>query len=189
MRRYPEWWSLVLSGSAWLILIAAPASRHGLTGWLLMVMAMMVPFVGGPICATAQKSLWRRRDRAMALFVAGFVGPWLLLGTASIRLPLPSVLWLVFIAVAWELTPHKRRARASCHRTVPLAMAGWRADRDCVSYGWTIGVACVASCWAWMLVVAASGHSPALMVLVSLMMLSRRLREVYGSPLHAHVIQ
>jgi hypothetical protein len=46
-------------------------------------------------------------------------------------------------AAGWQLTPGKRRALYACHRAAPLAAAGWRADRDCVSYGLSIGSSCV----------------------------------------------
>lgn len=40
-----------------------------LTHWLLMVVAMMFPFIIGPVRGTAIRSLWRRRHRAIASFL------------------------------------------------------------------------------------------------------------------------
>ena len=129
--------------------------------WSFMVLAMMLPLVLGPIRATARRSLWYRRDRAIGGFLVGYLGPWLLIGlfasapAAALSLDgrsyLPALAALGFaVAAAWQLTPIRRRALWSCHRTAPLAPHGWRADRDCIRYGWEIGRSGLVSCWAMM---------------------------------------
>ena len=110
---------------------------------------------------TARRSLWYRRDRAIGGFLVSYLGPWLLIGlfasapAAALSLDgrsyLPALAALGFaVAAAWQLTPIRRRALWSCHRTAPLAPHGWRADRDCIRYGWEIGRSGLVSCWAMM---------------------------------------
>jgi hypothetical protein len=165
---HPEWWSLCLSASAWIALLWSAHPAHtvpfllapyplsallpALIAWLLMVLAMMVPLVIFPLRLTATRSLWSRRDRAVAAFLAGFAGRWLVPGVffsgveagLSMALPSPREPWLPAIAfglaAAWELTPAPRRAAAAS--PVFLRCDGWGAD--CTAcYGWRIGGQCV----------------------------------------------
>ena len=138
--------------------------------WLVMVVAMMFPMVRESIRTTAARSLWRRRHRAIVGFLIGYVSPWMVFGVAAsaavswIRtLPglQPSLATaLAFgVAVLWQVSPIKRRALLACHRSAPISPIGWRADRDCLRYGWTLGGACLISCWALMLACVFAEHS------------------------------
>jgi predicted metal-binding membrane protein len=86
-----------------------------------------------------------------------------LLATAVHRLPgthSHAAAALVFaLAAVWALLPIRRRALVACHRVDPLAASGWRADRDCLRYGASIGAACVTTCWLLMLGCALTGHA------------------------------
>ena len=199
--RHPEWWSLALSAGAAAALvvahtrvfsdasIAASAGHHAsspappsiataatsaLAQWLLMVVAMMVPLAAGAIRTTAARSLWRRRHRAIAAFLAGYLAPWAI---AGIVVSIGVTLWMpsnsraiatttavaLAIAALWQTSPTKRRALMACHGTRPLAPAGWIAVRDGLRYGASIGGHCLTSCWALMLTCAILGHHPAVM--------------------------
>ena len=46
----------------------ASTIARSLGRWMLMIVAMMVPLLIGPIRTTATRSLWRRRHRAIAAF-------------------------------------------------------------------------------------------------------------------------
>lgn len=135
--------------------------------WGLMVAAMMLPFQMEAIRDTAEKSFWRRRDRAITGVLCGFAVPWLGLGlvvAAALRgLPvahLGGAASLAFgLAALWLLTPAYARALAACHRRLPLAPMGWRADRDALRLGAVLGAGCVASCWPMMVACAFTGHS------------------------------
>jgi hypothetical protein len=142
----------------------------GSLDWLLMVIAMMLPLVTDAVRTTATRSLWARRHRAIGMFILGYITPWMIAGCAIIALagaatslgPPRSWLWVIggFAAAAfWQLAPVKLRALRSCHRTMPLAPRGWRADRDCLRYGWTIGGRCAISCWAMMMACVLAVHS------------------------------
>lgn len=141
-----------------------------LLAWATMTLAMMPPLAVPPIRHVAARSFATRRDRAIGGFLAGMLGVWLLAGLVALTalggLPVallsdPRAAAAAFlVASAWQLTPMKRAALLRCHRIVPLAATGWRADRDCLRYGVTHGVDCVASCWAMMLAMAVGAHGP-----------------------------
>jgi len=139
--------------------------------WVLMALAMMVPLVVFALRVTAARSLWRRRDRAIGEFLLGYLGAWLAAGAGFAALdvilsletwlrPLPWLGGAIGFAVAalWQLAPARRRALQACHRTVPLAPHGWRADRDCVRFGWLTGGQCLLSCWPLMVACALVDH-------------------------------
>jgi hypothetical protein len=86
-------------------------------------------------------------------------GAYLSVWTAAglVALPVVSLLQVVaptavlvvalLVAVpAWQLTRAQVRARAACHRTVPLPPLGRRADAGCLRFGVVHGSACVAVC-------------------------------------------
>ena len=164
-----------MSTTAWATMLTGAGHRHSSLGvvgaqpqlfaWMTMSVAMMLPAVVPQMRWTAQGSFWHRRHRAIAGFVAGYLVPWCALGLlVSLLLTArwthsPAVpLSLFLLAAAWQRTPVYRVARRACHRTIPLAPLGWRADRDCLRYGFMIGTACVRSCWPLMLACAATGH-------------------------------
>jgi len=201
--RHPEWWTLGLSGIAWLMLLypavlsagaghwsharlaAAPVTPlelwpRALADWMLMVVAMMVPLVVDSVRGTATRSLWRRRQRAIAGFLIGYLAPWLVVGALVsvvevLGRPGSTVAVVGFaLAAVWQLSPRKWRALQACHRTAPLAPRGWRADRDCLRYGWSIGRTCVLSCWALMLACVLAGHSLPALACASVVALAER---------------
>jgi predicted metal-binding membrane protein len=80
----------------------------------------------------------------------------------------------VVLAALWELSPARVRRLRRCHRTVPLAPRGWRADGDCALYGATTGLSCAAMCWALMAACAAFSHSLPVMAVLFGVQLSDR---------------
>jgi hypothetical protein len=155
--------------------------------WLVMVVAMMFPLLIDHVRNTAARSLWSRRHRAIGTFLAGYAGPWLLFGmTASgVHATLKMQTWAYApvigasgfaIALLWQAMPSRRCFTLACHKTVPIAPTGWRADRDCLRYGWTVGVPCVISCGVLMLACLLMSHSILAMVGVSLIVLFERRR-------------
>lgn len=171
--RHPEWWSIALSLASWIALLSVPhhsvshqSTAINLMFWCLMVVAMMFPLVVAQVRQAAFHSLWNRRHRAIGLFLAGYVVPWLAFGALVVLIqgafpvdrPAPAIIVAILIAAAWHASPWKRRALSRCHRIMPLAPRGWRADWDCLRFGWRIGTACMSACWALMLVCAVSDH-------------------------------
>jgi hypothetical protein len=168
--RHPQWWSLVLCAAGWGAMLR-PHAHHArpLVNWLFMTLAMMLPMVAASIATTAERSLWSRRHRAIAGFLAGFVFCWMLAGVAALFVPPSRGAAAVGFAVAgaWQLTRWKRIASAGCHRAMPLAPRGWRADRDCIRYGAVVGIWCIASCGAGMLACALTHHNLAAMLFLT----------------------
>ncbi len=174
--RYPEWWVLAVCVTAWGTMLtgvghshdalALEALRQHVFAWMAMTTATMLPAVVPQVHWIALGSFWHRRHRAIAGFVLGYLVPWCAAGciAAVLLLPqwthhraMPVVLFL--LAAAWQRTGSYRAARRLCHRTIPLAPLGWRADRDCLRYGSMVGVGCVRACFPLMLACAATGHS------------------------------
>jgi predicted metal-binding membrane protein len=167
--------------------------------WLLMVVAMMLPMVVNPIRTTAARSLWARRHRAIGGFLIGYMTPWALLGLAAhgliavsgggdwLHVPAAAAIGFA-VAALWQFTAVKRRAALWCHRTAPLAPAGWAADRDCLGYGWMIGCRCLASCWALMVACLLAGHGIAAMACGAIVGASERQLPRAGQRLGSAVI-
>jgi predicted metal-binding membrane protein len=134
----------------------------GLPMWGLMAGAMMLPTALPAVRHVGVNSLYWRRRRAMAEFVAVYLAVWtgfgiLVLGPLSSLMPTDSGLALaaaLSLAALWQLTPPKRRAQRACHRARPLPPYGWRASAGVARFGLFNGGACLASCWALMLTMA-----------------------------------
>jgi predicted metal-binding membrane protein len=184
LRWRPEWRVAALAAAAWLALLAGLGMHRarlgpdhapigvlaGLPGWSVMVVAMMVPVTLPAVRYVGLNSMRRRRQRAMALYTAGYVGAWALFGVTALatdhllraHLGLADDLVLALAlaaAAAWQLTRAKRRALFACGTTVPLPPRGLRADVGCVRYALLQAWRCIQSCWAIMLVMVAVGHA------------------------------
>jgi hypothetical protein len=175
--RFPEFWMLAVSAFAWVALAARSTGHIHYAGvaenwwhWMLMVPAMMLPLQIQGVRWTAERNLWPRRHRAILGFLIGYLGLWALVGAvfswAATVFAIPHRIgWMegaaigLLIETAWLLSPWKRLAAHMCHRTLPLSPDGWRADWDCLAFGWTIGYGCALNCWPLMLVCWLSGHS------------------------------
>ena len=186
--RHPEWWSLALSVAAWLVLLSSPEHylSHRTIGaslllWLLMVVAMMFPLVIAQVRDTAFRSLWPRRHRAIACFLAGYLFPWVVFGMAILAIrstwtvvPSTSAVVGILIAVVWQLSPLKRHALRRCHQVIPLAPRGWRANVSCVRFGWRIGGGCIGACGGLMTACALMDHSMLTMSVATVLAISDR---------------
>jgi predicted metal-binding membrane protein len=194
--RHPEWWSIAGCTWAWLYLSLAgtdtgsvwAASMHHQSdsralSLTLMILAMMVPLLIRQIQWIARSSLWARRNVAIAQFLIGYVSIWspfvLIVDTVAGRLEhTGSVAYLTatafLVATVWQFSSVKRRALLTCHRTVPLAPRGWKADRDCIEHGLRTGANCFRSCWALMLAVCILGHPLPVLAAATLISLAER---------------
>lgn len=173
---HPEWWVLSLCALPWVAMLEHGVRHWGhqmppaplpieLQSWFLMAAGMMVPLVVDPLRTTAFKSLRSRRHRGMAEFLFGYLGVWIFAGIPALWLrgqpwaqQRLGVAMAFVLAAVWTLTSLRERALIACHRKVPLSAAGWRADRDCLRYGVSIGCSCTIACWPLMLACTLSGH-------------------------------
>ena len=158
--------------TTWLGMPAAAWVMH----WLPMVAAMMLPLTLPPLTYLHVRSLARRRLRAEALFLQGYLMAWLVAGAAlPLLAPMPAA-WAAGMALAWQLTPAKQRCLNGCHRLPRLAVFGWRAERDALAYGLRQGGYCVGACWALMLPTLLLEHGHLLaMAAVTLFVLAERM--------------
>jgi predicted metal-binding membrane protein len=126
------------------------------------------------------RSFWWRRHRAISLFIAGYLLVWLLMGIPAALVPPSPLLAAISLALAaaWFLAPVKRRLRLGCHLTIPMEPAGWRADRDCIRFGWKIGLRCAGNCGVLMVACATLGHVLIGTVLIAALTLLERARPV-----------
>jgi hypothetical protein len=164
---HPEWVGVAVAGLGWLGLAGAAAVEPGLLLGLhehhtpaqalqhsaVMAAAMMTPLVLDQVQHVAVSSLWRRRYRAVAGFLVGYLGVWTLAGAALMLAGValtaavgrvPALAGAFVLAVAVTRSPSHARLLRQCWATRPLALSGWRADRDCARYGASAAYPCLA---------------------------------------------
>jgi predicted metal-binding membrane protein len=195
---HPEWWVVLAAAAAWMFMagmaplhtshtgiISGRGQVHGTLGMVAMVIAMMVPLTITNVRHVALSSLWRRRNRAIAAFLVGYLAVWIVVQTIIVGtwvLLAAVVEWgvaggvAIIAATLWEVASINRQSLRRCHRTVPFAPRGWRADVDCVHYGVTTGFNCVMMCWALMVAATAFSHSLMVMTILFGVQVSGRYR-------------
>ncbi|HEX6582899.1 MAG TPA: DUF2182 domain-containing protein [Thermoleophilaceae bacterium] len=182
---HPELAAAGVAAAAWTLLLVHAQHPHGpgepylgnLSGWIVMVTAMMVPGALADVRLLALSSMWHRRQRTIALFLGSYVCLWIAFGVVAIGLaPAASVGVLLVLAAAWELTPWKWRAVRRCHLIETLPPRGARADAACARAGLRYGWRCTVSCWPPMLAMAAAGHQAvALMALLTVVVAAEKI--------------
>lgn len=157
-----------------------------LLGWVLMVVAMMLPKLIVPIQGIYVQSLRRYRFWCSLLFVAGYIATWTAGGVfmvwviigLNLLMPMSYVpgLGLMFIAIVWQFSPAKQRFLNQGHEHHVLSPFGWAAFRDSFMYGVAHGLSCIGSGWALMLfpMLLPKGHDLA-MIVVTFIMISEHL--------------
>lgn len=175
------------------------AVARALSGWALMVVAMMLP-AALPLFALAGRLLedepTRARLAGLAAVSAGFLTPWLVAGLAAIgadaaihqvahRLgvesdghPLVLGIGLAGAGVV-QFTPLTRRCLDACRTPEGFALQMWQGRSvavDAAHLGWAYGLSCVGCCWALMVIGFAVGlTSLPVMVALTVLMTAERL--------------
>ncbi|MGH3697309.1 MAG: DUF2182 domain-containing protein [Pseudonocardiaceae bacterium] len=193
-RHHPEYGAVLVVVAAWVAVVGfhagpadlAPAGHHHgvpaqpsvpatLPMWTVMCLAMMVPAALPAVRHVGTNSLRWRQQRAIAEFLAGYLGVWVVFGVATLsalallhgRVPSDVVLAAALGAAAgWQLLPYQRYFLRACHRTVPLPPRGWRAAAGCVHFGFRHGRACLGVCGPIMIVMAVVIHQSVLWMAV-----------------------
>lgn len=160
-----------------------------LLAWSLMLTAMTGPLLIPALRHVITRSLPRRRSRAGALTIAGFLGVWSagLLALSALAAAVGAIVLEVgtgpgvvaaglVVAVAWQVSPLKQRCLNRCHAHPPIAAFGRAADLDAARFGATSALWCFGSCWALMLLplLVADAHL-AVMAVVSVWMWLERI--------------
>lgn len=133
--------------------------------WLVMVTAMMAPAALPTVRRLALTSLWRRRQRTVALFVGGYLAVWTAFGVLALTLaslaeattrarPTALTATLLVAAAVWQLTTWKRRSVRARHLLAPLPQHGIHADAASAAAGVRHALWCVVGCWPVMLAMA-----------------------------------
>lgn len=152
-------WS-VPSPSAFAFAFAFVSPWSLTVGWVVMVVAMMLPTVGDPLVHVRERTLARLRPVCIAVFLGGYVGVWTVAGVvllaaaimARLAAPIPEAPLIVasLVAVVWQVSPWRQVALNRCHRRPSLPAFAPAAYRSALHLGVTHGFWCVASCWALM---------------------------------------
>lgn len=189
---------LLASLSGWLVLVGldqrgvialctpsgrAPDAAMFAVSAFAMIVAMMAPLLAQPLAYIWNRSLARRRRRAIALFIAAYVVVWMvavgLLQVAAAELAAFAGGWIVAVGLMllWHAAPARQNALNRCHGLPNLSAFGWRADGDCLRFGFRTGLWCVGACWAAMLLpmVLATGHLLAMPVVAAFLLVERQL--------------
>lgn len=187
--RHPEWWiTLLPAAAAWAFLISGAHSRTGpgahALALLAMVVAMMLPLTAGRLRESARSDTSPFRHRAAAAFVAGYLVVWVVVMIAidaAWRLAFWAMGWtaaaglVIAAAVVREVAPAKWRQWHGGEDAVPHAH-GKRMDAGGAGSGASVGISCVASCWAQMAACVAFAHSLPVMSAFFLVQLHGRYR-------------
>lgn len=156
----------------------------------LMTVAMMAPLLTTSLAHVSASQYTRARAHACSAFLLGYGGMWAmasLLLTAAISatdgllgdLPearLALQVAVLAVATTWQASPWKQVALNRCHRCPPLPATGRPALLGAVVFGLTQGLACVAACWALMLLTMAQwSHHLMVMIAVTVFVMGERL--------------
>lgn len=198
---------VVLSGAAWLALWAWQGSPnagfldHGgstaplpisaalfTVGWLVMIVAMMLPSSVPLVVTFAALTRRRRRPGELtALVILGYLLAWAGFGLAAwiadlgVHAAVAALPWLaehpqlilgatLLAAGLWQFSPLRERCLEECRSPLGFVLNRWRGEserREAFSMGVAHGAFCVGCCWSIMLVMFGVGlHSLSLMLVL-----------------------
>ena len=169
-----------------------------LTGWALMVVAMMLP-VALPLLRVLQRLVHRHRSRLLlvASGAGAFLAVWmvvgvLLAGGGALFSLVAGEAWrpashvlvggVLVLAGAFQLSPLKRRCLTACRSPRSFAVAHWHGERrpavEAATIGAAYGASCVGCCWALMGVcfVGGTAHLATMVPLAVVMAAERTTR-------------
>jgi predicted metal-binding membrane protein len=157
--------------------LAAQASLFA-TGWVLMIVAMMLPS-SVPLVMTFGALVRRRRRPAalVGLLLAGYLAVWTAFGLAAwvfdrgIHAAVDALPWLaahpelilgatLLGAGLWQFSPFRDRCLDECRSPMGFVMNRWRGvseAREAFAMGLAHGAFCVGCCWSLMLVMFGVG--------------------------------
>jgi predicted metal-binding membrane protein len=147
-------------------------------GWLLMIVAMMLPS-SVPLVMTFAVLVRRRRHpgQLVGLLLLGYLVVWGAFGLAAwigdrgIHAAVDAVPWLadhpqviiattLAVAGLWQFSPLRDRCLDACRSPLGFVMNRWRGvseEREALAIGLSHGAFCVGCCWSLMLVMFGVG--------------------------------
>ena len=164
-------WALLLTGQRGMEMSPAPF----LSGWTVMMAAMMLPSVG-PLAIVYRRS--SQDAAATAALETGYLLVWVFTGLVALAvgravdvemLSPQAVGAIVAVAGAYQLTPLKTACLRRCRTPVDFLMQRWRrGHRGAVRLGGEHGFYCVGCCWGLMaILVGAAAMSLAWTALIA----------------------
>jgi predicted metal-binding membrane protein len=155
-------------------------------GWVVMIIAMMLPKLLSPINHVCTQCFKNRRVLLSSLFVAGYLSAWLMAGIGIIMIQ--SVMQYIFgfsylpvliigiITLGWQFSPIKQKCLNKGHEHPVIAAFGNAAIRGALNFGINHGLWCAGAGWALMLLpmLLPDFHIPA-MVVVTIIMFGEHL--------------
>ena len=132
--------------------------------WFAMMAAMMLPTSAPWVRVLASLTERGGRVRSGALFLAGYLGVWLLFSVAAavVQVGLTDALFLpgrdspvsgLFLVGAgiYQLSPVKAACLRHCRNPLTYFLTRWRnGPRGALDMGWAHGLYCLGCCWALM---------------------------------------
>jgi predicted metal-binding membrane protein len=156
-------------------------------GWLLMIIAMMLPS-SIPLVITFRALVGRRRHpgRLVGLLLLGYLVVWTAFGlgawfldrgvhavVASVPLlmaqPQLILASTLLVAGAWQFSPWRDRCLDACRSPLGFLVGRWRGRderREALAMGIAHGAFCVGCCWSLMLVMFGVGLGSLAIMLV-----------------------
>ncbi len=147
-------------------------------GWLLMIVAMMLP-TSIPLVVTFAALVRRRpaHTRLVGGVLLGYLATWWAFGVVAyigdrgIHAGVDAIPWLaehpqliaggtLLIAGLWQFSPLKYRCLDECRSPLGFVMNRWRGvrpSREAFSLGVAHGLFCIGCCWSMMLVMFGLG--------------------------------
>jgi predicted metal-binding membrane protein len=177
--------------------VAIEASLFGV-GWLLMIIAMMLPS-SVPLVMTFAALVRRRRRPGLlvALLLVGYLLVWGAFGVAAwladrgIHAGVDALPWLaahpqliiattLLAAGLWQFSPLRDRCLDACRSPLGFVLNRWRGTserREALAMGVAHGAFCVGCCWSLMLVMfgVGLGNVAAMLVLGGLTAIEKNL--------------
>jgi predicted metal-binding membrane protein len=147
-------------------------------GWVLMIVAMMLPS-SVPLVGTFGALVGRRRRPGLlvALLLAGYLAVWSAFGLAAwladrgVHAAVDALPWLaahpqlilgstLLGAGLWQFSPLRDRCLDACRSPLGFVLNRWRGTserREAIAMGIAHGAFCVGCCWSLMLVMFGVG--------------------------------
>jgi predicted metal-binding membrane protein len=156
-------------------------------GWVLMIVAMMLPS-SVPLVLTFRALVGRRRQPGVlvALLLLGYLATWTAFGLGAwlldrgIHAAVDALPWLaehpqviigstLLVAGLWQFSPIRDRCLDECRSPLGFVLNRWRGvaeRRESIVMGIAHGAFCIGCCWSLMLVMFGVGLGSATAMLV-----------------------
>ena len=173
----------------------APILAHAqwLTGWAIMVLAMMLP-TSIPFLRTVSEVSEGHRFKLISIAAFAFIGTWtaagfILIGVSMLlsfvapvgTMAQPAIVAGIaaIAAGAYQFTPLKKACLDACRSPRAVLLCHWNGERPAVSAaeaGLRYAAICIGCCWATMILTLIVGaFALPLMIIISVIMLAERM--------------